>query len=592
MSSEKLTFLIAARSTCTDAMGEVLESLGYGYSAIKDLAEVVPILERGKVGGILVDSVQDEGTEALELVRAICLLAAHTQTPVIFVHSPDEYELMERAFVAGAMDAIARPLYEGMIEHRLRVCAAQTRMRRPSASSTSVKAAEHEQGLRDRGDREIESRETFSSSLEAATADATTTNPVALITVALSLSADATTSGSSEDLEDFLAEHVPSEMFRTIEGLERRGEPGFDPGSTHVTRLDKNRFALLLPHLSRIQVAAKLGVDIQAALSRPYLINGNPARRAVHVGIASCPQDAPSAEALLKASETACYCARQDGGDSLQFYTASMSRWAFERLTLERSLANAIEKQELEVFYQPRVDLNTRIPIGLEALVRWRHPELGLVSPAQFIPLAEETGLIIPIGRWVLEQACLQNKRWQDLGLPNVRMSVNLSAMQFRKSSLLDEIRGVLADTGLEADQLELEVTESMLMQDAKSTIETLRGIKSSGIHISIDDFGTGYSSLSYLKRFPVDALKIDRSFIREVNTNPDDAAIATSIILMGHSLRLGVVAEGVEEESQLAFLRVLQCDEAQGYLFSPPVPAQKAEDFLRSLTGAPRSAA
>ena len=171
-------------------------------------------------------------------------------------------------------------------------------------------------------------------------------------------------------------------------------------------------------------------------------------------------------------------------------------------------------------------------------------------------------------------------------------MSVNLSAMQFRKSSLLDEIRGVLADTGLEADQLELEVTESMLMQDAKSTIETLRGIKSSGIHISIDDFGTGYSSLSYLKRFPVDALKIDRSFIREVNTNPDDAAIATSIILMGHSLRLGVVAEGVEEESQLAFLRVLQCDEAQGYLFSPPVPAQKAEDFLRSLTGAPRSAA
>ena len=262
-----------------------------------------------------------------------------------------------------------------------------------------------------------------------------------------------------------------------------------------------------------------------------------------------------------------------------------MSRWAFERLTLERSLRDAVERGEMEVYYQPRVDIKTRRAVGFEALVRWNHPQLGLVSPAQFIPLAEETGLIIPLGEWVLRTACRQNREWQAAGLPPVRISVNLSAAQFTQQDLFEVVTGILEEVGLAADWLELEVTESMLMKDAESTVETLKQLKSAGIHLSIDDFGTGYSSLSYLKRFPIDALKIDRSFIREVTTNPDDAAIATSIILMGHSLRLSVVAEGVEEESQLAFLQVLQCNEIQGYLFSPPVPAARAEAFLREPT-------
>jgi EAL domain-containing protein (putative c-di-GMP-specific phosphodiesterase class I) len=223
----------------------------------------------------------------------------------------------------------------------------------------------------------------------------------------------------------------------------------------------------------------------------------------------------------------------------------------------------------------------------MEALVRWKHPQLGMVSPAQFIPLAEETGLIVPIGEWVLEEACRQNKSWQDDGLSPIRISVNLSAVQFRQTQLHEMVARVLKETGLNPEWLELELTESMLMNDIDSTIETLKRLKSFGIHLSIDDFGTGYSSLSYLRRFPIDALKIDRSFIREVTTNTDDAAIATSIILMGNSLRLSVVAEGVEDESQLAFLQVLQCNEAQGFLFSPPVPAEQAAQFLgRPLDG------
>lgn len=260
-----------------------------------------------------------------------------------------------------------------------------------------------------------------------------------------------------------------------------------------------------------------------------------------------------------------------------------MSRWAFERLTLEQSLRDALRNEELVVYYQPRVDIETQEIIGMEALVRWIHPQFGLVSPGQFIPLAEETGLIVPIGEWILRESCRQNARWRAMGLPHIRVSVNLSPVQFGKPDLHEDVFRALDDAGLDADGLELEVTESLLMNDPAETAAILGRLRSRGIHISIDDFGTGYSSLSYLKRFPINALKIDRSFVTDVTSNPDDAAIATAIILMGHSLKLSVVAEGVETENQLAFLKVLQCNEVQGYLFSPPVPADRAQTLLEA---------
>ena len=301
----------------------------------------------------------------------------------------------------------------------------------------------------------------------------------------------------------------------------------------------------------------------------------------IHIGLSFEAVKNADASRLIEHAETACYCARQRGRRKVQIYSDYMSLWASERRSLTEGLRMALEEEQLIVHYQPRIDARTREVRGMEALVRWQHPDLGMIPPGKFIHLAEETGIIEPMGEWVLREACRQNREWQDRGFEPIRVSVNLSAVQFHQSELFETVERALRDTGLEARWLELELTESMLMNDPRSTIATLRRFKDAGIHLSIDDFGTGYSSLSYLKRFPIDALKIDRSFVREITTNPDDAAIATAIILMGHSLKLDVVAEGVETESQLSFLQILQCNEVQGFLISRPVPPEKAEYFL-----------
>jgi len=343
--------------------------------------------------------------------------------------------------------------------------------------------------------------------------------------------------------------------------------------------------AVFLPDLARVQDAARFANALRAALSRRIGAQ-------VFLGIACSPTDGVEADALVRHAHAASQKAMRDGQGEIVFHAEAMGRWAFERLTLEASLRNALQNDELVLYYQPRVDIETREIQGMEALLRWIHPQFGLVSPAQFIPLAEETGLIVPIGEWIVGEAARQNKAWRDAGLPHVRISVNLSPVQFRREDLFERIAEAVTLSGLPPSGLELEVTESLLMHDPTQTAATLRRFKAFGLKLSIDDFGTGYSSLSYLKRFPIDALKIDRSFVMDVTSNPDDAAIATAIILMGHSLKLKVVAEGVETENQLAFLKVLQCNEAQGYLFSPPVPAEKAAGLLAAQRLVTRNAA
>ena len=356
---------------------------------------------------------------------------------------------------------------------------------------------------------------------------------------------------------------------------------GVTPSDLYWTWVRPDRVAILISGLARVQDVAKLGAALELAFQ---MSGGHGVERwfqGVAQGAALCPGDATDAGRLVECAMGATDRGRTEGVTSLSFHTESMGLWAFERLTLEDSLHNALVNEEFRVFYQPRVDAVTRKIVGVEALVRWVHPQLGMVSPAQFIPLAEETGLIVPIGEWVLREACRQNQAWREAGFEPIRVSVNLSPVQFRDSALASVVDSALAESGLGTDGLELEVTESMLMNDPDQTIATLQLLKSRGLKISIDDFGTGYSSLSYLKQFPIDSLKIDRSFIRDVTTNADDAAITTAVILMGHSLKLNVVAEGVENESQLAFLQVLQCNEIQGYYFSPPVPADKLESML-----------
>jgi EAL domain-containing protein (putative c-di-GMP-specific phosphodiesterase class I)/GGDEF domain-containing protein len=356
-----------------------------------------------------------------------------------------------------------------------------------------------------------------------------------------------------------------------------------DGASSSVRRTSHGEFVLLLvgslDEADLVRVARRLS----EWLREPLEVAGEQIAAAFHVGAAMWrrPQ---SAEEVYEHARTAAYWARQRGVGSVEVYSDALKTRALERLSLESALRRAVEREEFVLHYQPRVSVESGRTLALEALVRWRHAELGLISPADFIPLAESTGLIVPLGSWVLRQACMQAKRWQEQGFEPVRVAVNLSPVQFRDAGLYTDVQRALRRAGLDPRWLELELTESSLMESADDVIATLRRFKALGISISIDDFGTGYSSLAYLRRFPIDALKIDRSFLREVTRDPDDASIATAIVLLAKCLRLRVVAEGVETPGQLAFLRIMKCDEAQGFHFSRPLPAEDVVRFLEPL--------
>ena len=286
-------------------------------------------------------------------------------------------------------------------------------------------------------------------------------------------------------------------------------------------------------------------------------------------------------ETLIMNADVAMYDAKDRGKNNFQFYRAEMNAMKQERLSLEGQLRRAIERGELFIDYQPQIELRRNRVIGAEALLRWRHPELGLIEPNRFIPIAEQSNLILQIGKWVLQRACAQNVAWQHAGLPRIRVAVNLSARQFR-AGLLETVDSALKDAGLAPDCLELEITEGLLIEDPEAASAVLTQLKALGVHVAIDDFGSGYSSLSYLKHFPLDSLKIDRGFVRDLSIDADDASIARAIIALGHSLDLKVIAEGVETPQQLAFLRDHHCDVVQGYLFGAPVTADEMATLLR----------
>ena len=301
------------------------------------------------------------------------------------------------------------------------------------------------------------------------------------------------------------------------------------------------------------------------------------------IGVSVYPDDGLDAETLVKNADTAMYQAKEHGRQSYQFFKPTMNVRAVERQSIEESLRRALERREFMLHYQPKVNLKTGEITGAEALIRWTHPTRGLVPPGEFIPVAEDCGLILPIGNWVLREACKQARAWADAGLPPATMAVNISAMEFRSDQFLEGVFAILKETGLGARLLELELTESVLMKRAESSESILKTLRASGVRLAVDDFGTGYSSLSYLRKFPIDALKIDQSFVRQITTAPDDTAIVSAIISMGRSLNLRVVAEGVETGEELAFLRSQQCDEAQGYYFGRPVPPQQFAELLQN---------
>ncbi|MBD1834768.1 EAL domain-containing protein [Cyanobacteria bacterium FACHB-472] len=350
-----------------------------------------------------------------------------------------------------------------------------------------------------------------------------------------------------------------------------------------VARWGGDEFTIMLSPITCADDATKIAQRILGGLNVPFRFEEQELYIKASLGIALAPYDGEDAETLLKNADAAMYRAKQQGRNNYQLYTPALGARALERLVLENRLYKALEREEFLLHYQPQVNLITGQIVGMEALIRWNSSDLGFISPYQFIPLAEETGLICPIGEWVLRTACAQNRLWQSQGMPQFRIAVNLSARQFQQNNLLKIIDQILAETGLEPYFLELEITESIAMQDVDLTISVLRKLQNIGIQISMDDFGTGYSSLSYLKHFPLDTLKIDRSFIRDLMRNPHDAAIVKAIMALGHGLNLKVIAEGVETPEQLEFLRSVECDGLQGYLFSPPVAAQAATEIIKN---------
>jgi diguanylate cyclase (GGDEF)-like protein len=348
-----------------------------------------------------------------------------------------------------------------------------------------------------------------------------------------------------------------------------------------VARLNADQFAIILAMTQHKKEAGNIAQTMLESLSQIFRLAGQEIFITASIGIALYPRDGAEIEQLLNHANTAMTQAKQHGGDQYEFYSAAFNIGSSDRLALQASLRHALEREELQVYYQPQVNLKTGEIIGAEALVRWQHPERGLVSPDKFIPLAEETGLIVPIGEWVLQTACKQTKHWQTAGFPSLRVAVNLSSRQFSQIDLRKQLVQILMDTGLDPKFIELELTESMLVQNTEVAIRRLNALKSLGVEIAIDDFGTGYSSLSYLQQFPFDILKIDRCFIRNITENANNAAITKAIIEMAKSLNLKLIAEGVETEAELSFVCKHQCDAMQGYLFSRPVPAHDFEQLL-----------
>ncbi|MEH1966934.1 putative bifunctional diguanylate cyclase/phosphodiesterase [Nostoc sp.] len=350
-----------------------------------------------------------------------------------------------------------------------------------------------------------------------------------------------------------------------------------------LAHLSGDEFAIARMDIVSFESVIKLSQLLLSTLSKPFSIEGNLIHLTASIGITiNVLNDRNSIYQLLQQAHMALYQAKQQGRSQYHFYSPEINAQLQERLTLENELHGALKRNEMLVYYQPLIDLHSRKVTAMEALVRWQHPTLGMISPAKFIPIAEANGAIVPIGEWVLRTACAQNRAWQLAGFTPIRISVNLSARQFEQPYLVEVISQILEETELKASDLELEVTESFLMSDIERSVKTLKKLRELGIWLALDDFGTGYSSLNYLKRFPVNMLKIDRSFVQDIMSNPDSAAVTNAIIALAKSLRLSITAEGVETQEQLDYLRMQGCDEGQGFYFSCPVPADIIAPMLQ----------
>jgi diguanylate cyclase (GGDEF)-like protein len=485
--------------------------------------------------------------------------------PFFLISETDSEDLAAEAMQAGAQDYV-------MKDNLTRLCPAIARELREVEVRRDHKLAEATVERQAHYDflTNLPNRTTFRDRLTVALAQATRNRKMLAI---LFVDLD-----RFKTIVDTLGHTIGDQVLR---GVAERLQASLEEGDS-LARMGGDEFVILLPLINRADRAVRVAQRILEAIKPPFHFDHNELHITMSIGITLYPYDGEDADTLLKNADTALYRAKEQGRNNYQLYTPAMNARAFERLALENSLRKAVERKEFLVYFQPQVDLKTGTIVGTEALLRWQHPDLGIVYPSEFISMAEETGLISQLGEWVLRTACTLNKSWQKAGFSPMSVAVNLSARQFQQQDLVETVARILKETGLEARWLEIEITESIAMQNADYTNVLLRGLKEMGVRVALDDFGTGYSSLSYLKKFPIDTLKIDQSFVRDLTKDPNDAAIANAVIVLAHSLKLKVVAEGVETKEQEAFLRQHQCDIIQGFLFSVPLPANSLETLLR----------
>jgi diguanylate cyclase (GGDEF)-like protein len=554
---------------------ESLRQIGFAVEEAENGADAMTFMERCEPDIILLDVLMPEmdGFQACQAIRA---MPQGRHVPILMMTGLDDIDSIDHAFEMGATDFITKPLNYAILGHRVRYL---LRTMQAFESVRKSKKEIHHLAFYD-ALTNLPNRRLFSDRLHQAVEAASRNNHLMGI---LFIDID-----NFKRINDTFGHSIGDKLLRTVAAqllacLRRSDSVSHEFGEEQmsVSRLGGDEFTVLLTHLKKAEDAARVAKRILDAVSVPFLLGDEEVVVTPSIGIAVFPYDGDDVENLVKNADTAMFHAKEKGKNNYQFYTNSMSATAFERLSMENALRKALTREEFQLHYQPKIELQSNRAIGLEALLRWNHPEMGMVSPADFIPLAEESGLIVPIGEWVLRTVCEQMRSWQNAGMTPLRVAVNLSACQFRQTLFSQLVRRILDETRVSSKWLELELTESVIMDDIQTSSTVLRELKNMGVHISMDDFGTGYSSLSLLKRLPLDTLKIDQSFVRDITNDPDDAAIVDAIVSLAHNLRLRVIAEGVETREQLEYLRSRGCDEVQGFLYSRSQPAEQIERWL-----------
>ncbi len=550
---EALVLVVDDDRSTRSALRAALQRSGFVVTEAVDGSEVEAEVQRMRPDVILMDAlmpVMDGFTACARLQDS----PEWRQIPVLMITALEDSASIERAFAAGASDYIPKPIHLAVVNQRVRRLVDATRAER------HVRHLAYNDSLTG-----LPNRTLFNEHLIRCIERAT---PAAKSLALLYLDLD-----RFKFVNDTLGHETGDKLLKSVSERIR----GCVRASDCVARLGGDEFAIVIDELPNVGVASSTAQKICHAITAPFEIDGHDLVVSASIGIAIFPTNGIDSSTLLRHADTAMYRAKKKSS-GFQFFEENMEASASEHLRFEGALRRALERNEIVVFFQPIATAGDCRIVGMEALARWRHPSRGLVSPLEFIPLAEETGLIIPIGEAVLRAACLQLKKWHDSGANHLYVTVNLSGLQLQQVNFIDTLRAALRDTGVDPRCLTLEITESMLMVHAEETLLLLRALKATGVELAIDDFGTGYSSLAYLRRFPVDVLKIDRAFTRDMTKNVDDASIVSGIISLAHNLRLKVVAEGVETEEQRSYLSTLQCDCIQGYLLSEPLSSEMFE--------------